>query len=258
MRTAVTLTLALALGALALGALGCGRVGFDPVGGGADAATDGPGDGAPDGPGMPAQLRFVQGGDVTAPNAAALAIPLAILPQAQGNMNIVVIGVNDSLTTLLGVTDDQGNVYTRAIGTAVGALQQWTYYAVLAGGTNTVRVAFDRQAFLPSVMVAEYSGIATVDPIAAAVGAGATSDHSDSGPATISVPRALLVGANTNANPSVAGPGPGFTERLRNGYGDVLIDREVNAPGSYRADAPLTSVHPWVMQMVAFKPRTGL
>src|SRR5262245_32686964 len=51
--------------------------------------------------------------------------------QTAGNLNVVVVGWNDTTATVASVTDSKGNVYARAVGpvTVSGALSQSIYYA---------------------------------------------------------------------------------------------------------------------------------
>ena len=64
--------------------------------------------------------------------------------QAAGDLNVVVVGWNDSTAVVNSVTDKSGNVYTRAVGPTVlsGALSQSIYYAkniVAAAADNTLQ-----------------------------------------------------------------------------------------------------------------------
>src|SRR5262249_52511008 len=51
--------------------------------------------------------------------------------QTAGNLNVVVVGWNDTTATVASVTDSKGNAYARAVGpiTLSGALSQSIYYA---------------------------------------------------------------------------------------------------------------------------------
>ncbi|MGO8669865.1 MAG: hypothetical protein ACLQVD_00615, partial [Capsulimonadaceae bacterium] len=51
--------------------------------------------------------------------------------QTAGNLNVVVVGWNDTTATVSSVTDSRGNVYTLAVGPTVlsGQFSQAIYYA---------------------------------------------------------------------------------------------------------------------------------
>src|ERR1700737_1246318 len=72
--------------------------------------------------------------------------------QTGGNLNVVVVGWNDSTTAVSSVRDTSGNVYALAVGPTVqaGTASQAIYYAKnisgAAAGANTVTVTFTAAA----------------------------------------------------------------------------------------------------------------
>jgi hypothetical protein len=78
--------------------------------------------------------------------------------QTGGDLNIVVVGWNDTVATVQSVKDSAGNTYTLAIGPTKGTgLQESIYYAAnIVGGSNTVTVTFKQLAvallLLPAVV----------------------------------------------------------------------------------------------------------
>ena len=135
--------------------------------------------------------------------------------QVAGDLNVVVVGWNDSTANVSSVTDSKGNVYTPAVGPTVvsGVLSQSVYYAKnivsAAAGTNTVTVTFSAAAVYPDIRILEYSGAdpnVPVDVTAANSGNGTTSS---SGSVTTTYPSDLLFGANTVTS-ATSGPGSGF------------------------------------------------
>jgi hypothetical protein len=93
-------------------------------------------------------IAFVQGNYATPQSPqVAVAVPYAGA-QTAGDLNVVVVGWNDTAAQVLGVTDTRGNTYVRAVGPTVnsGFGTQSIYYAVnvLAAGANanTVTVTF--------------------------------------------------------------------------------------------------------------------
>jgi len=121
-------------------------------------------------------IGFVQVNYKTSnPSGSTLA---AAYPAAQtaGNLNIVVVGWNDTTAAVSSVTDSRGNTYTRAIGPTTGtALSQSIYYAKnIIAGSNTVTVVFNQTAAYPDVRVLEYSGADTTNPLDVTAGASGT------------------------------------------------------------------------------------
>ena len=178
--------------------------------------------------------------------------------QTAGDLNVVVVGWNDSTATVSSVTDSKGNVYSRAVGPTVvsGTLSQSIYYApniVAAGaGTNSVSVKFSSAAVCPDIRILEYSGADLNNPVDVTAAASGNSSSSNSGSATTTNPTDLIFGANI-VTTITSGPGSGFTSRMiTSPDGDIAEDRMVSSSGSYSAMAPLSS-GVWIMQMVAFR-----
>lgn len=226
----------------------CGRIGFDPLAGddaGSGSGTDGGGSGS--GP-----FQYVQGASATATTGMSLDVP--VVPQRNNSVNVVVIGSADSDVT--SVTDDAGTTYTRVVGpTVTGAVKQWTYVGAVgeAPNLNVVHVMFDQVAMLPGAMVAEYTGAdGNVPGTSSAMGQSSTSA---AGTLFVLSAPALIVAANTNAQPGTAGPGAGYTERVRSEFDDIIQDQVVATAGTYVATAPLTTNHVWTMQAIALSPR---
>jgi len=172
--------------------------------------------------------------------------------QTAGDLNVVVVGWNDTTATVQSVKDSGGNNYSVAIGPTSGtALRQSIYYlSNIVGGNNTVTVTFNQPAVAPDIRILEYRGVTAVDVTAGASGNSATSS---SGAATTTSASELIFGANTVATTTRAA-GSGFRSRIiTSPDGDNAEDRVVTATGSYSATAPLTSSGPWVMQLVTFK-----
>lgn len=179
--------------------------------------------------------------------------------QTAGNLNVVVVGWNDSTATLRSVTDTRGNVYKLAVGPTVNAgnATQAIYYTFnstsSAANSNTVTATFDSPAAYVDLRIAEYSGISASSPVdVVATGSGSGSTTSTNAVTTTGA-NDLFLAANTVAT-STTGSGTGYTTRVITfPDGDLLEDRIVTAVGSYSATAPLSSPGAWVMQMVAFR-----
>ena len=114
--------------------------------------------------------------------------------QTAGDLNIVVVGWNDTTSTVQSVKDSAGNAYNLAIGPTKGTgLQESIYYAAnIAGGSNTVTVAFNQAAAAPDIRILEYRGVTTLD---AKAGASGTGGAANSGSATTTSANELIFGA---------------------------------------------------------------
>jgi hypothetical protein len=185
----------------------------------------------------------------TPTQAVTVSYPIA---QTVGHLNLVVVGWNDTSSTVQSVTDNAGNTYALAIGPTTGtALRQSIYYASkIVGGNNIVTVTFSQAANYPDVRILEYVGVSTVDVTA---GASGNSTTAKTAAATTTIPNELIFGADTVAT-ATKSAGSGFTSRIvTSPDGDIAEDRGVTSTGSYSAAATLSSSGPWVMQMVTFK-----
>ena len=169
---------------------------------------------------------------------------------------MVVVGWNDTTSTVQSVKDSAGNTYRLAIGPTTGtALRQSIYYARnIAGGSNTVTVTFSQAAAYPDVRILEYRGVTTLDVTA---GASGSSTSASSGAATTTSANELIFGADIVATTTKAA-GSGFTSRvITSPDGDIAEDKVVTTAGSNSATATLTTSGPWVMQMATFSTVSG-
>src|ERR1700757_3354463 len=206
--------------------------------------------------GLFAAPTFVQMNYAT-PQSPTATVPVAY-PGAQtiGDLNVVVVGWNDTTATVQSVKDSAGNNYSLAIGPTSGtALRQSIYYAPnIVGGSNTVTVTFSQAAASPDVRILEYRGVTTLDVTA---GASGNSASASSGSATTTSANELIFGANTVATENAAA-GSGFTARvITSPDGDLAEDKVVTTVGSNSATATLNGSGPWVMQMATFSANSG-
>jgi hypothetical protein len=181
--------------------------------------------------------------------------------QTAGDLNVVVVGWNDSTATVSSVTDTAGNVYTRVVGPTVvsGVESQSIYYAKnIAGatmGSNVVTVTFSGAAAFPDIRVLEYGGADPVNPVDVTAASTGNSSSSTSGAVSTTNATDLLFGANM-VQSTTGGPGTGFTSRLLTvPDSDIVEDEFVTAVGSYSATAPVSPSNAWIMQMVAFRAK---
>ena len=207
-------------------------------------------------------IAFVQVNSATPQtNSTTVAVPYTAA-QTAGNLNVVVVGWNDATAQVQSVVDSRGNVYQKAVGPTVmtGQATQSIYYAAgiaaAPANGNTVTVTFSQAAAFADVRIAEYSGIASANPVDVTAATTGTSTTSNSGAATTTNANDLIVGANIVQTLTTAA-GTSFTSRtISKPDGDILEDRVVTATGSYSASAAMSSGW-WIMQMVAFRAASG-
>jgi hypothetical protein len=197
-------------------------------------------------------IGFVQVAAAT-PSSATQTVTLAYpSPQKTGNLNVVVVGWNDTTSSVQSVKDSLGNAYTLAAGPIRGSnVSQSIYYAKgIVAGSNQVTVTFNQAARYPDIRILEYAGVSAADRN---VGATGNSALSSSGSATTTSAKELIFAANTVVT-RTTGAGSGFTSRIiTSPDGDIAEDMIVDAVGTYGATAPLSAAGAWVMQLVTFK-----
>ncbi len=210
-----------------------------------------------------AQITYVQGNYATPQSAQTSVAVKFTAAQQQGDLNVVVVGWNDSAATISSVKDTSGNVYAAAIGPTVfsGVASQAIYYAPniasAAANANTVTVTFSGSAGYPDIRILEYSGIAAASPVDVVSGATSSGGTASSGAVTTTNAADLLVGADVTLEYTL-GAGSGFTSRMLTvPDGDIAEDRVVTSVASYSATASIGPAGPTVMQMVAFKGAAG-
>src|SRR5437867_11083326 len=185
-----------------------------------------------------ASIAFVQSNSTTPQSPQTAAAVVYTLAQTAGNLNVVVVGWNDSTATVISVMDTKGNTYAVAAAPVVqsGTATQAIYYAkniaAAGAGANTITVSFATAARHPDIRIAEYSGLDPLNPLDTSAGAQGNTATSDSGSVVTANPNDLLVGANT-VQSTTTGPGAGYTSRGITGAGDILEDRVASASGNY-------------------------
>ena len=208
-------------------------------------------------------ISYVQGNFATPQTAQSTVKVVFTAAQVAGDLNVVVVGWNDSTAVVSAVTDSGGNKYALAVGPTVqsGYGSQSIYYAKnivgAAAGANTVTVTFASAATNPDIRVLEYSGADPNNPVDVAAASSGSSATSSSGAATTTNATDLIFGANL-VQTTTTGPGSGFTQRLlTTPDGDIAEDEMVTAAGSYSATAPVSPSGGWITQMVAFRTPSG-
>ena len=174
--------------------------------------------------------------------------------QSAGNLNVVVIGWDNTTSNIATVSDSAGNVYLPAAPvTRSSANSQAIYYAknIAANASNTVTVTFNAATPFVDLRILEYSGIDTVNALDQTASAAGTSATSSSGNVTTTTAKELVFGAGTTTG-GFFSPGAGFTSRIITvPDADIAEDRIVTATGTYSATANQGGT--WVMQVVTFR-----
>ena len=135
--------------------------------------------------------QFVQVNSATPQTSQSTVGVPYVQAQAAGDLNVVVVGLNDATSTITSVTDSAGNVYQLAAPLTRGSgLSQAIYYAkninAAAGGSNTVKVQLSRAVPYVDVRVLEYSGLDAVNPLDTSASAAGTGANASSGNLTTS------------------------------------------------------------------------
>ncbi|HEY1221700.1 MAG TPA: IPT/TIG domain-containing protein [Bryobacteraceae bacterium] len=218
---------------------------------------------APDSLAAALPITYIQGNFATPQTPQTTVKVTYTATQVSGDINVVVVGWNDSAAVVSAVTDSRVNTYIRAVGPTVqsGYASQSIYYAKnivsAAAGANTVTVTFASAATSPDIRILEYSGVDPSNPLDVTSANSGNSPISSSSAKTTNATD-LIFGANL-IQTTTTGPCSGFTKRLlTTPDGDIAEDEMVTATGNYSASAPVSPSGPWIMQMVAFRHGPGV
>src|SRR5262249_6180457 len=149
-------------------------------------------------PTMP-NASFVQGNNASTLSPQTSVTVTYNSAQTAGNLNLIVVGWNDSTAQVQSVSDAAGNSYQLAAGPTVqpGVASQAMYYAPniqsAPGKSNSVTVIFTSPAIAPDIRIAEYSGLDSVNPVDVAAAGMGNSASADSGSAATTNGNDLLV-----------------------------------------------------------------
>ncbi len=205
-------------------------------------------------------IAFVQKNSAT-PQTPQSSVPVTYTAaQTAGNLNIVAVGWNDSVSSITSISDSLHNTYNIAGVVTTGTnLRQAIYYAQnilpAAAATNTVTVTFNQAVPFADVRVFEYSGLSTTAPLDVTALASGSGSTASAGPLTTASANELVFAAAMTGG-TINSAGSGFTARIITGDGDIGEDMMVTATGSYTATAPVTPYagsSTWVMQVATFK-----
>src|SRR5258708_18850944 len=116
-------------------------------------------------------IAFVQSNSATPQSPQTTVTVTYNAAQTLGNLNVVVVGWNDSTATVSSVTDSRGNAYALAAAPVVqsATASQAIYYAknisAAAAGANTITVTFSVAAAFPDIRIAQYTWLGTLTPL---------------------------------------------------------------------------------------------
>jgi hypothetical protein len=172
-----------------------------------------------------------------------------------GNLIVLSIDHNDQSINVLSVTDSAGNSYQLAVGPTNWASERaYTYYAnnIKGGSQITITITLSGTPSLyGEFYVAEYSGVATTNPLDQTSVATGTSSAFDSGSKTTTQASELIYGF-VDSGSSVLTLDPSFTAReILND--NRLADKTVSSTGSYNFSGTFGSSTTWVAHMATFK-----
>ena len=206
--------------------------------------------------------HFVQVNSATPQTSQTTVSVPYVQGQNAGDLNVVVVGLNNATSTITSVTDSAGNVYQVAAPLTRGsAISQAIYYASniksATGGSNVVTVQFSGAVPYPDVRVLEYSGLDPANPLDTSASAAGTGANASSGNLTTSAAREMIFGAGTTTGGFSGGTNGLVSRIITPTDGDIAGDKSVSAVGSYAATANQTggASASWVMQGVAFRDK---
>jgi hypothetical protein len=195
---------------------------------------------------------FVQGkASAAATNVHSVSITLPD-PEVAGDLNLVAMYLTAG-ASLPTVTDLDNNTYSQ-VGSAVsttdpGLLAVYVAADVAAGSANTITATFTGNESAGMAVVA-YRGVAAASPIDITVAATGTGSGVDSGTATTTNARDLLVGLDY-VQTAVTAAGTGFVTRTSQN-GNTIEDMFVTSVGTYDASATQSSGG-YAMRLIALR-----
>lgn len=210
----------------------------------------------------PSTLAYVQGAGTSQSTAGGTLSQSFHLNNTSGNLIVVGVSWNTSASPLVTVTDSQGNSYNQATQTVDPAHQQALaiYYAAnIKNGANTVTAAFGASAANRRLIVHEYQGATTLDPLFVTatnidnVGSTAVDGVTSTSTQTTIVP-ALAFGVVTDdggISPIAAGTGFQLRQSVANEIASE--DKVQTSPGLATATFTFGTAHSYLAHVAVFK-----
>jgi hypothetical protein len=177
--------------------------------------------------------------------------------QIAGDVNLVFAGWKPPEAELVSVTDSLGNLYLRAgLVSLPGVATQTVYYAApikpARARTNSLVLAFNHAVSDLDVRVVEYHGIDATQPLGAVAegyGIGPTANAQE----LVATGSRLLAVCGTYAGARALAIGEGYTQRLIDGRGQIVADREMAPADRFAASALLGASSWYLLQAVTLR-----
>ncbi len=201
-------------------------------------------------------ISFVQTNFNTTKSASSISAPYS-LAQSAGNLNIVVMGWNDTSTSIASVQDSSGNSYSQAGAVVQGTnLSQAIFYArnikSAGAGSNKLTVKFSKAASYADLRIFEYAGLDATNPLDVIAGASGTSFTANSGSVSTNFASELVFASDTVESKTL-NPGAGYIPVLLTSFFDIAEHTIPSQKGKFTPTAKLDASTNWVMQTAAFK-----
>ena len=201
-------------------------------------------------------ISFVQTNYNTSKSANSISAAYSAA-QSANDLNIVVMGWNDTSASITSVKDSSGNSYSQAGALLKGTkLTQAIYYAKgiksAGAGGNKVRVTFTKSASFADLRIFEYAGLDTSNPLDVTNGASGTGFTASSGQISTNFAQELVFATDTVQSKTLT-PGAGYIPVLLTNFFDLAEHRIASQKGSFTPQAKLDASTNWVMQVVAFR-----
>ena len=201
-------------------------------------------------------ISFVQTNSHTIKAASSVSAPYS-LAQSAGDLNIVVVGWNDTTTSITSLQDSSGNSYSQAGAAVKGTkITQAIFYAQniksAGAGSNKVTVKFSGSSSFVDLRIFEYSGLDATSPLDVAAGSSGNGFTASSGLVTTNFANELVFASDTVESKTL-GPGAGYIAVLLTSFFDIAEHAIASKKGNFTPTAKLDASTNWVMQTAAFK-----
>jgi hypothetical protein len=181
----------------------------------------------------------------------------------QGNLIVVYVAPNTNQQGApIWVTDTSGNSYSAAPSTLTTGIpqcnvsQELFYAANINGGSDTVTATIPGSDGM-GLVVLEYSGIATIDPLDVQAGTSQTTCPYSASPASASFTTAysndLIVSGAALTVGSTWTAGSNYTLRTGGSAAYAVEDQLVSSTGNYAGSFSLAGSNNWLAGAIAFK-----
>ncbi|HEY8079381.1 MAG TPA: hypothetical protein VIF62_34860 [Labilithrix sp.] len=195
---------------------------------------------------------YVQGNANSSDDAGAASVDYNS-PVNAGDMLLVAFDMSpQGATSVLSVTDTQGDTFTKLFTMDGSGLSYWVGACLGAkGGATTVNVQLAAPIEFVELWAHEYANVGSFDMAVGGSGTDMSTDGMKSPPLVTTVPNELIHGWGVTGS---ADPGTGF--QLRSSFhSNVAEDMIAPTPGSYPAIATMSSGSDWSMMALSFKPK---